>query len=93
MKIYEFEEHSLFIKGEKEDLIQLARIIRDAGTEGTISDIAYQIEYTFDLDSVRTIDDINEEVKGGCPCDYGDCPFDAYGGYDCRNYCGLGVDE
>ena len=27
------------------------------------------------------------------PCDYGECPFNAYGGYDCRNYCGLGVDE
>jgi hypothetical protein len=26
------------------------------------------------------------------PCDYGDCPFGAQGGYDCRNYCGLGVD-
>jgi hypothetical protein len=27
------------------------------------------------------------------PCDYGNCPYDAEGGYDCRNYCGLGVDE
>lgn len=27
------------------------------------------------------------------PCDYGECPFGAEGGYDCRNYCGLGVDE
>lgn len=33
------------------------------------------------------------------PCDYPDnyghysCPFDAQGGDDCRNYCGLGVDE
>ena len=27
------------------------------------------------------------------PCDYGDCPYDAVGGYDCRNFCGLGVDE
>ena len=33
------------------------------------------------------------------PCDYQDydghysCPFDAQGGDDCRNYCGLGVDE
>ena len=26
------------------------------------------------------------------PCDYGDCPFGAEGGYNCRNYCGLGVD-
>ena len=27
------------------------------------------------------------------PCDYGECPYNAEGGYDCRNYCGLGVDE
>ena len=29
------------------------------------------------------------------PCDTEpfDCPFNAQGGYDCRNYCGLGVDE
>ena len=29
------------------------------------------------------------------PCDGSDsfCPFDAVGGMDCRNYCGLGVDE
>lgn len=27
------------------------------------------------------------------PCDSGHCPFNAQGGYDCRNYCGLGVDE
>ncbi len=27
------------------------------------------------------------------PCDIGDCPFEAIGGMDCRNRCGLGVDE
>ena len=29
------------------------------------------------------------------PCDNPDsyCPFNAVGGYDCRNFCGLGVDE
>ena len=29
------------------------------------------------------------------PCDGADgyCPYNAVGGYDCRNYCGLGVDE
>lgn len=28
------------------------------------------------------------------PCDdLGQCPHNAQGGYDCRNYCGLGVDE
>ena len=29
-----------------------------------------------------------------CECDIlGYCPFGAVGGYDCRDYCGLGVDE
>ena len=29
------------------------------------------------------------------PCDNPDnyCPFDAVDGYDCRNFCSLGVDE
>lgn len=29
------------------------------------------------------------------PCDNPDpyCPFDAQNSYDCRDYCGLGVDE
>jgi len=29
------------------------------------------------------------------PCDDIEhlCPFDAQNGYDCRDYCGLGVDE
>ena len=27
------------------------------------------------------------------PCDIGECPYNAIGGYDCRNYCGYGVDE
>lgn len=27
------------------------------------------------------------------PCDYGPCPYNATGGYDCRDFCGLGVFE
>ena len=27
------------------------------------------------------------------PCDYGECPYDAYSSECCRVYCGLGVDE
>lgn len=26
------------------------------------------------------------------PCDFGDCPFDAFSSESCRVYCGLGVD-
>ena len=34
-------------------------------------------------------------MKNFYPCDGADgyCPYNAVGGYDCRNYCGLGVDE
>lgn len=35
-------------------------------------------------------------MKQTCyPCDNPDgyCPFNAVGGFDCRNFCGLGVDE
>lgn len=36
-----------------------------------------------------------QKAKQTYPCDGPDgyCPFDAEGGYDCRNFCGLGVDE
>lgn len=27
------------------------------------------------------------------PCVTGTCPHNAYNGMDCRNYCGIGVDE
>ena len=38
--------------------------------------------------------DGNEPVrKTETPCDYGECPYDAEYGDDCRRYCGLGVDE
>ena len=34
-------------------------------------------------------------MKKTYPCDGPEhkCPYDAEGGYDCRNFCGLGVDE
>lgn len=33
------------------------------------------------------------EKDDATPCDYGDCPYDAQSGFDCRAFCGLGVDE
>ena len=46
-----------------------------------------------DLDNLEC--EINEDLhlKSETPCDNGECPYNAQGGYDCRNYCGLGVDE
>lgn len=88
VQLYEFQEHALYIQGEKNDLIALAEILREAGAEGTLGDLCYQIEYEFDIDGIKT-----ENEKELNPCDFGECPYNAHGGYDCRNYCGLGVDE
>lgn len=41
---------------------------------------------------VEELDDAYEKYDD-TPCDYGDCPYNAESGYDCRNYCGIGVDE
>lgn len=62
--------------------------LRAENVEGTLSDLAYQIEYFFDVDGIQS-----EDVESQFPCDSGECPYNAQGGYDCRNYCGLGVDE
>lgn len=90
VQLYEFQEHALYIKGEKHNLIALAEILREAGAEGTLGDLCYQIECEFDIDGLRTEDEINSKET---PCDFGECPYDAQGGEDCRYYCGLGVDE
>lgn len=40
------------------------------------------------------LDEDSNSSKSQYPCDYlSDCPYNATGGYDCRNFCGLGVDE
>lgn len=86
---YGFLENDLYIHAEKHTLITLARALREADVEGTLSDLAYQIEYEFDIDGVRS-----EDVESNTtPCDFGDCPYNADGSEDCRYYCGLGVDE
>ena len=33
------------------------------------------------------------EISRYTPCDSGDCPYGAWGGMQCRDFCGLGVDE
>lgn len=57
IKLYQFQEHDLFVKGEKHHLIELAEKLREANVEGTLSDLAYQIEYEFDIDGIRSIDE------------------------------------
>lgn len=58
-KIYRFQEHNLVIEGEKDDLIHLAELLRDA--EGTIGDLRYQIERAFNIDGIN--DDLKEDVE------------------------------
>ena len=51
---YRFVENDVDIKAEERTLIELAKVLRDAEVEGTLSDLAYQIEYEFDIDGVRS---------------------------------------
>ena len=57
IKLYQFQEHDLFVKGEKHHLIKLAEKLREANVEGTLGDLAYQIEYEFDIDGIRSLDE------------------------------------
>ena len=57
VKLYEFQEHDFFVKGEKHHLIELAKKLREAEVEGTLSDLVYKIEYEFDIDGIRSIDE------------------------------------
>lgn len=56
IKIYEFREHDLVVKGEKHHLVELAEALRNSEVEGTLSDLVYKIEYEFDIDEIRTLD-------------------------------------
>lgn len=85
---YSFQENDITIAAEEHTLIQLAQALREAYVEGTLSDLAYQIESFFGVDDIN-----GTKASDETPCDYGDCPFDAVSSEDCRYYCGLGVDE
>lgn len=54
IKLYEFKEHPLTIRGEKNDMLDFVNAVRKSNTEGTLSDLAYKIEYAFDIDSLRS---------------------------------------
>ena len=57
VKLYEFRENDVCVKAEAHTLIALAKALREAEVEGTLSDLAYQIEYEFDIDGVRSEDE------------------------------------
>ena len=75
---YQFMENDIEIKAEEHTLINLAKALREAEAEGTLSDLAYQIEYEFDIDGIRNEDD--EYVPSAENGDYGPSnPWDAPG--------------
>lgn len=75
---YQFMENDIEIKAEEHTLIKLAKVLRKAGVEGTLSDLAYQIEYEFDIDGIRSEDD--EYVPSITNGDYSPSnPWDAPG--------------
>lgn len=63
IKVYEFREHDIVVKGEKHHLIDLAEMLRKSDVEGSWSDLIYQIEYAFDVDGVRTSNDEEFDEK------------------------------
>ena len=61
---YKFIENDIEVIAEEHTLIALAKALREANIEGTWSDLAYQIEYAFDIDGVRS-----EDKECRCPLD------------------------
>lgn len=57
VEIFTFQEHALKIEGEKSDLLEFVNCVRKSECEGTLSDLAYKIEYAFDVDGIRSLDD------------------------------------
>lgn len=54
-----------------------------------------EVNEILDIISDEEYERSERQMKKTYPCDNPDgfCPYDAEGGYDCRHFCGLGVDE
>lgn len=80
---YRFMENDIDIKAEEHTLIALAKALREAEVEGTLSDLAYQIEYEFDIDGVRSEDEESDDDEYVPSAENGDYspsnPWDAPG--------------
>jgi hypothetical protein len=75
-------ENDIENKAEKHTLIKLAKALREAEVDGTLSDLAYQIEYEFDIDGTRSEDEEydDEYVPSSTNGDYSPSnPLDAPG--------------
>ena len=58
---YKFVENDIELIAEEHTLINLVKMLREANVEGTWSDLAYQIEYAFDVDGIRSECEDGEE--------------------------------
>ena len=72
---YKFTENDIEVIAEEHTLIDLANALRLAQVEGTWSDLAYQIEYAFDIDGVRSADDLECPLGGDETDDCADCAY------------------
>ena len=75
-------ENDIQLIAEKHTLIDLARMLREVNAEGTWSDLAFQIEWEFDVDGIRTESERDEEeyIPSSTNGDYSPSnPWDAPG--------------
>jgi hypothetical protein len=72
---YKVVENDIELIAEKHTLIALAEMLREADVEGTWSDLVYQIEYEFDIDGVRSADDLKCPLGGDETDDCADCAY------------------
>ena len=72
---YKFTENDIEIIAEERTLIALAKALREAEVEGTWSDLAYQIEYAFDIDGVSSEDECECPLDGDESNDCADCAY------------------
>ena len=70
---FKFIENDIELIAEEHTLIDLARMLREANVEGTWSDLAFQIEWAFDVDGIRSEneeDDDEDYVPSSTNGDY-----------------------
>lgn len=64
---FKFRENDIELIAEEHTLIALARMLREANVEGTWSDLAFQIEWEFDVDGIRSESEEDEEDEDYIP--------------------------
>ena len=72
---FKFRENDIELIAEEHTLITLAEMLREANVEGTWGDLVYQIEYAFDIDGVRSADELECSLGGDETDDCADCAY------------------